>query len=46
MSETYKDPDKAKSVFYALANKQGRKPENWKKKASAVLALVLKKHTK
>ncbi len=42
MEDTYgKD---AKKVFYATANKQKRTPETWKKKASAVLNLILKQN--
>jgi hypothetical protein len=33
MRDTY-SKEKAERVFYATANKQGRKPENWKKEAA------------
>ncbi len=33
--------EKGERIFYATANKQGRKPETWKKKACAVLSLIL-----
>lgn len=38
--------EKGERIFYATANKQGRKPETWKKKASAVLQLVLSRRNK
>lgn len=45
MKSEYGDK-KGENVFYATANKQKRKPETWKKKASAVLGLVLSRRNK